>query len=97
WPRDWSSDVCSSDLLALEQGRVDVEGACQHLDAGALRVHALGERRDLLLDVLARDVVGVQDAELGVVDLRRGVAASRLVLEDQRSEERRVGKGWGCG
>src|SRR5439155_2760399 len=26
WPRDWSSDVCSSDLRALHRGRFDFGG-----------------------------------------------------------------------
>src|SRR5690625_7154895 len=36
WPRDWSSDVCSSDLLAA---LIDVLGAQVHQDLGDVDLH----------------------------------------------------------
>src|SRR5690625_7836806 len=57
WPRDWSSDVCSSDLPAA----------------------------------LGKGVLGAQ-----VVHMARGILIGLVALVvDDRSEERRVGKGGG--
>src|SRR5690625_7299658 len=58
WPRDWSSDVCSSDL-----------------------VRALP---DLLLQLVLRLLL----------DVRGGYGRLPGAGGEQRSEERRVGKGW---
>src|SRR5439155_16392368 len=41
WPRDWSSDVCSSDLLRVEHGvatRLDVLQAQQVLDSANAQI-----------------------------------------------------------
>src|SRR5207253_8249805 len=87
WPRDWSSDVCSSDLLP--RGALARRGRQVHSRApglaepdrdGLLRrpraVLALADVVDLFVDELAR--------------LRRRALALTLVAS--RSEERRVGK-----
>src|SRR5207253_6268263 len=68
WPRDWSSDVCSSDL-ARERGEQQRPGIAQNRQD--LR-HALQQRHRLGLH-LAR-------------------ASTRLLADEARSEERRVGK-----
>src|SRR5439155_19119074 len=74
WPRDWSSDVCSSDLAAARPVR-DVEEVR----------YALGRR-----------------AESGEPLLRPGIRRrprklrQHLVVEKERSEERRVGKECRC-
>src|SRR5690625_6226669 len=52
WPRDWSSDVCSSDLLLV---------AGQPLDVGAVAAHP---QRDALADLDAVDRAGVDVAEV---------------------------------
>src|SRR3546814_15295367 len=74
---DWSSDVCSSDLLHHERGlraRIDAE------DARALVREHLGER--------AIEVVAAEE-EVAV----RGEHLEDLAGEpEDRSEERRVGK-----
>src|SRR5207253_6744044 len=92
WPRDWSSDVCSSDLeveeLVLQPAEDVVELA-----------HLRRARR--------RPVHGAHDADRGVELVDRAVRIDACaVLRDARaadevrlaavarSEERRVGKEW---
>src|SRR3546814_13395467 len=79
---DWSSDVCSSDLLA------------QHLLAESAA--DLGEARVVLQQLAAdiqRQVFGIDDA---AQEAQVGRQQLRAVLRDEdslhRSEERRVGK-----
>src|SRR5207253_7586100 len=83
WPRDWSSDVCSSDLYELD-GSV---------------FGALSKRWDPASTTpTAEDFsVGVVGLSLAVAPRRAGRATIRLdygvpVTAGQRSEERRVGK-----
>src|SRR5690606_39727087 len=81
--RDWSSDVCSSDLVAVHTGDPD-------LVVGARRnsplVVGVGDGENFLASDVAAFIAHTRDAiELGqdqVVELRTG----------GRSEERRVGK-----
>src|SRR5439155_12234397 len=92
WPRDWSSDVCSSDLLA--------EFAAQAVFEQKIARIPLAQR------TLPGDVPGtlgivpvIAGADAGVrVDagnpIRLVVIAFQLELH-ARSEERRVGKGVG--
>src|SRR5690606_40318974 len=84
--RDWSSDVCSSDLL---RPVVDFSEQSLSLFAGALYTAAekqLAESRHLVIEKKSQEVKK-QDEE------------SRLIVQSEdRSEERRVGKecrsGW---
>src|SRR5207249_8914935 len=81
--RDWSSDVCSSDLTArAEEGRPRREA----VHPARLAVEDVGAPADGALAALEKEV----DGEVVLVDgdVRRG--AHRL-----RSEERRAGKGGG--
>src|SRR5690606_39653598 len=80
--RDWSSDVCSSDLL--EQPRGLLLRQLDDRDPGRDRQH-LGDQ--LLVDL--GDLVHVAGAPLL---LTLGLAEDQLLLL-VRSEERRVGKG----
>src|SRR5690625_7283798 len=76
WPRDWSSDVCSSDLQAHafdEPGRLTV-GAVPVDDAAG----------------------GPFVAEEDVLRHREVGAETELLVDDDRSEERRVGKEGRC-
>src|SRR3546814_19208057 len=78
---DWSSDVCSSDLMAAH--RLNTIGR-QALTSIAHMVTALGQNASEYL---------VEEAEW----MARGVDVARFhravdVLADDRSEERRVGK-----
>src|SRR5207253_8007117 len=96
WPRDWSSDVCSSDLDDI--GDV-VPRRLGHADLVA--VAAVGVRPVRVVGVvLALGLValfgrfGPEADDLGAVlqaDLVAGVAGLAV-----RSEERRVGKGGRC-
>src|SRR3546814_7191743 len=79
---DWSSDVCSSDLLQLER-----ELRHPLLDAQADRMVGLGRHvgkqlREPLDDALGNAFVEPREADDRV----------RIVMHHLRSEERRVGK-----
>src|SRR5205807_7537726 len=91
---DWSSDVCSSDLLHLRLHRIDLRELLVHRfnDGGLLgKGRKSDERRPHILKIegLSRNLMGL---------------TSHLVytgwISEPRSEERRVGKecrsrGWG--
>src|SRR5206468_9219773 len=91
--RDWSSDVCSSDLAAI-----DLAIELQHFAAESAVELARRGAGDAVTAV-DRDFhraheayVGGNSTQIGFADVRMAVpprAASKL-----RSEERRVGKGW---
>src|SRR5690606_40560553 len=78
--RDWSSDVCSSDL------------------AGGERAAAGRQARDLAEVERELERVGRRNTtSLNGHAVVRGADQVTLAVErDQRSEERRVGKGWRC-
>src|SRR5439155_16781112 len=89
WPRDWSSDVCSSDLsfaftraTAAVPAAADRRGECERTreDLFALaETWAWAERR--VSRACQRDP-------------RDACHLSRTTVSACRSEERRVGKGW---
>src|SRR5206468_7823051 len=78
--RDWSSDVCSSDLELLDARGVEVRGD----DADLCGEWPIGQLREILL---------LQHSS-GTTGLQKGVALSHEAVLNQlgRSEERRVGK-----
>src|SRR5690606_40109310 len=94
--RDWSSDVCSSDLLSLQ----DVGWRATH--AAVSDVAAMGARPVAALChlVLPSTLTAAELKQLG-----RGQAAAAQELAcpviggnvSSRSEERRVGKEWRAG
>src|SRR3546814_3351082 len=96
---DWSSDVCSSDLL---QERQDPRFPCGRVAAVRSHVSAVGRHPELAPSARAcrSQVVRVVDVDgrvLLAVDEEEGLVGQRLDLVDgahrgQRSEERRVGK-----
>src|SRR5439155_15182444 len=77
WPRDWSSDVCSSDLRSCVDQRLAelVRALLGHAEVGVLEAQ----------DVDLEPVVAFEDA------LREQLARDRFPAP-VRSEERRVGK-----
>src|SRR3546814_17186499 len=86
---DWSSDVCSSDLLDVLV--VDLH-ALQSIDLLNLVDQVVGERLDTH-DV--QDVVrhaGTVHQQVALLDVVALVHRQVLALRDHRSEERRVGK-----
>src|SRR3546814_14939008 len=91
---DWSSDVCSSDLLARTGAwRIGPPARCFGV------VHdRLKDRRLLaedLGDVLVLDHDALEGVELDLVELAALGAESDGEQRDLRQEERRVGKGGG--
>src|SRR5690625_7874498 len=92
WPRDWSSDVCSSDLvgltlnLASQPGETGGFSAADHVRV--FQQYAPEQR----IDTVIADPSAVEDLD-DLNDTAKGVGAR--VLYRQRSEERRGGKeGW---
>src|SRR5690606_39577110 len=83
--RDWSSDVCSSDLLVLRAARVDVDDVVVRKVSVDLAV----EPAELLLELQVVEDLGALAASLAAAS---GLA--RIEVEHDRSEERRVGKEW---
>src|SRR5205814_7884978 len=88
---DWSSDVCSSDLVSLHgsaaHARADLTALLLQLQLHSPVVHCVSPHRHLLLH---GEAAGALQADgCAVSDLH----ARRLVAVGLRSEERRVGKG----
>src|SRR5690606_40718898 len=90
--RDWSSDVCSSDLLS---GRAVANAMEQRFDRA---LADFGLARIQLASAGDALAVARVDANLGVLEVDRGHPAQALPHLDraardfERSEERRVGK-----
>src|SRR5207253_4658572 len=81
WPRDWSSDVCSSDLAQVAPAYADL--------APAIVIHGpLRHPRDECVRAAA---VLEDEARLGPVRPREHHAGAAVIAVG-RSEERRVGK-----
>src|SRR3546814_11147039 len=89
---DWSSDVCSSDL-SLYRNDVDFAdvavGANQAAVAGAIQSRGIDD--PLFEAVVNQNAAGARAA---YADLS-GEIIARTISGLHRSEERRVGKGWG--
>src|SRR5207253_7480485 len=90
WPRDWSSDVCSSDLGSVrrevkrERGSRRVRGARSDDEQG---LHGVSLRSGWQqLTITRKTEVARALLPLGEAAVRRG--------HEVRSEERRVGKEW---
>src|SRR3546814_12195223 len=96
---DWSSDVCSSDLLReLETAMASVRAAIGN-GADAAEVQARAEAAEALLDRAEATIsdnasAGATTAFVGalVILLREGLEALLIVIAMMRSAERRVGK-----
>src|SRR5690606_40786402 len=90
--RDWSSDVCSSDL---EETRMTHAGNSIHM-AYTLRYGQPGDTIDLHMDdwmYQVADGVVINETRMSKWGLDVGQV---LLVMRQRSEERRVGKEWRC-
>src|SRR3546814_11089646 len=87
---DWSSDVCSSDLMLDYQGR-------------GLSVMEMSHRSDVYAQIAheaeqdLRDLLGISD-DYAVLFLQGGASTQFAMIPmnllGERSEERRVGKEW---
>src|SRR5438034_8249838 len=85
---DWSSDVCSSDLVLHQPGREPPDREVPHVLITLAGPHVLGR-------VGERVVGGVEGIDLLELEQRAVRERARLVhlpALEQRSEERRVGK-----
>src|SRR5439155_4702634 len=88
WPRDWSSDVCSSDLPPCRCGR---SGTWSFATPYFQRPLELGA--DLVLHSTTKYLNGHSDMVGGMLVATRDDLAERLAfIQNGRSEERRVGK-----
>src|SRR3546814_20523996 len=90
---DWSSDVCSSDLI----DRVDHEAALHRTGRAIARIDAL----DFARDQPVADIVQPRAAIFGIdrraeqperAHLRHDLTIEAFVEKRRRTEERRVGK-----
>src|SRR3546814_20055946 len=90
---DWSSDVCSSDLIAtaLEAGQFSVDEKQRHALAAGFRILG-GDDDDT--SVLAVGDEGLRAVEAIAITVRLSVGLDRLQIGAgaRRSEECRVGK-----
>src|SRR6266508_4292853 len=95
WPRDWSSDVCSSDLgtggpshvRVVGEGRAEAGVVVEH---GRVEVAEVGEDR---IEADHRVALGENEA-VAVGPIRpRGVNPKRVVIEDREE----IGAGEGAG
>src|SRR5206468_6882801 len=87
--RDWSSDVCSSDLDA--PNRADLEAAIADIAGVPMRVLSGEEEARLAFVGAAATLPRGADGRLVVIDV--GGWSTEVVLGTRaRSEERRVGK-----
>src|SRR5439155_12551547 len=91
WPRDWSSDVCSSDLIAGALAAGALIGLAFIAGPGAV-LHRLVHPRLYWLPIA---FVATIASYLGYM-LAYRQCANAGAGPDLRSEERRVGKGWRC-
>src|SRR5207253_4002537 len=89
WPRDWSSDVCSSDLY-------DFWSKASHLRDVRRRAESLLERIGLGRKA-GRLAAHLSHGEKRHLEIGIALATDpALLLLDERSEERRVGKEGRC-
>src|SRR5690606_40760572 len=86
--RDWSSDVCSSDLLAIPSAALDAYREV----AGGSPSHP-GMRESLLTMMNGDDAIYRREAAQILVPVYEAEQNSEKLIEAyRRSEERRVGK-----
>src|SRR5207253_6925536 len=91
WPRDWSSDVCSSDLpVAGRSGELLGRGTGSSVEFQEYREYLPGD------DVRHVDWAAYARSDALMVRLYRDEISPRteVLLDGSRSEERRVGREW---
>src|SRR5690625_6497844 len=79
WPRDWSSDVCSSDLARTGRGRRAGEGSGPAVPRNE-RIDALGRAADALETVAPEADVQATREVLDRIDRRRPLSAEHTVI-----------------
>src|SRR5206468_9671396 len=92
--RDWSSDVCSSDLSAQDlTQRLPLRGTSDELDHLAETLNAMFARLDAAFTHIRRFAVdAAHELRTPLTVLKGGIEVAL-----RRSEERRVGKEWRAG
>src|SRR5690606_41156208 len=88
--RDWSSDVCSSDLILRKLLASSPLAIAHTLDRLIARLEALRERREVSDTDLAAEIAEAEELDGDLLD--EILADSETPPTDERSEERRVGK-----
>src|SRR5207253_5557513 len=93
WPRDWSSDVCSSDLAGLEEGVVTpsqiLDCGNGGIQIGNVEIHEHGGNR---YGLMSFEDVMLRSSNVGTIRVGMSLGDDRFY----RSEERRVGKECGA-
>src|SRR5207253_8616813 len=91
WPRDWSSDVCSSDLLAANSELVTFYW---QLGNDLIEQQKKYEWGDNFLEQFSTDLRNAFPGMQGfsVTNLKRMRLFAKAYQKSPRSEERRVGK-----
>src|SRR5207253_6438817 len=89
WPRDWSSDVCSSDLLRVLDVLLPVPGV-EHVQ----RLEQVEEHLKREVEIPNKFIIPGDTSDGAALDLARAIIrrAERMAVKLLRSEERRVGK-----
>src|SRR5690606_40498216 len=86
--RDWSSDVCSSDLRSTRQA-APARSEFRKMNRSAGAGIAVGVAIGVAMDNLAMGIgIGI------AIPIAMGLVFRKSEDGDQRSEERRGGKGW---
>src|SRR5207253_6217571 len=84
WPRDWSSDVCSSDLVLVNVFHIGVDRGKTFTKTWDHFLLPMPFARTVIL--FARPIYVPADANADLMD------AKHAEMQRERSEERRVGK-----
>src|SRR5207247_7500825 len=90
--RDWSSDVCSSDLMRAVRG-AEISLIFQEPMTALNPVFTIGDQ--IAEALLVHDRATRADARAMAIDLLDAVRIPEAASRVRRSEERRVGKGCG--
>src|SRR5207253_6310161 len=86
WPRDWSSDVCSSDLYYLGRAKYNENRFAEAVNAFQ-QCLTLDSKNVKAEDNLGLSYAGLDRNEEAIVAYKNAIA-----WQSGRSEERRVGK-----
>src|SRR3546814_13705926 len=91
---DWSSDVCSSDLLFVKEVAREMTVKAGQKCTAIRRAMAPAEHLDAVQDALSQRLAKVRIGDPRAEGVTMGALASARQLKDvrERSEERRVGK-----
>src|SRR5207253_8305701 len=95
WPRDWSSDVCSSDLIERCYWRLIARLVSKKPAPCGRAIGSVWNSEREPYGELHTTWITLQRGDAPESRVRRTVARA-IVVRHARSEERRVGKEWRC-